>query len=69
MAQDQPGGTPRWLPPRWLLNGAAVLILGVWAVAVMADVFSSTFEAPIPLYGLATLVAGALYGVSLVKRP
>lgn len=62
--QRQPGGG---VTPRWLLNTAAVLILGVWAIAVIVDVFSPNFEAPLPLYAIATVVAGALFGVQLVK--
>lgn len=65
MGQREPGGGAT---PRWLLNGAAVLILGVWGLAVTVDIFSTSFEAPVGLYGIATVVAGALFGVQLVRK-
>lgn len=48
--------------PLWLKLGIALGVLGLWAVSVLFDMASTTYETPAPIHVIAGIVVSFIFG-------
>lgn len=48
--------------PLWLKLGVALGVLGLWAVSVVFDMASTSYETPVPVHGVALVVVSFIFG-------
>lgn len=47
--------------------GTAALVMTLFAVSYLIDIFSTSYEVPAAVYGLVTIVVGSVVGSEAVK--
>lgn len=50
-----------------LITSVALIVVIVWAVSMVVDMFSSTYDPPVGIYPALMVVLGGLFGYRLVK--
>lgn len=53
--------------PPWFMLGTAGVVLTLFAVSYVVDMFSANYEVPPGVYGLVTIVVGSIVGSEAVK--
>lgn len=57
------------LIPRPVVTAIAAVVIGVWALSQVAEVFVPTYDAPAELHLTVMAVLGALFAVGKTDRP
>lgn len=55
------------LIPPWFMLGTSALVMTLFAVSYLIDIFSTSYEVPAGVYGLVTIVVGSVVGSEAVK--
>lgn len=50
-----------------LANLVAIVVVGVWAISMIVDMISQSYDPPVGIYPALMLVLGGVFGVRLVK--